>query len=182
MPAIDLRYARALDSIVVERRLDRSLVQQQLTSFEDTLNSSEELREVLEDPSIPEQQKLRLLDAISSRLSLDKIVRNFIALIAGHHRLHEFAAIAKAYAALADEAGNVAEVEVVSASPLSETSKSQLLAQIAKLVGNQQVNPTYTQDRSLLGGAIVRIGSTVYDGSVRSQLQHLKQSLIASLA
>jgi F-type H+-transporting ATPase subunit delta len=73
-------------------------------------------------------------------------------------------------------------VEVVSASPLSDASKSQLIAQIAKLVGSQRVNPTYTQDQSLLGGAIIRIGSTVYDGSVRSQLQHLKQSLIASLA
>ncbi len=122
------------------------------------------------------------MDAIASKLSLDKIVRNFIALIASHHRLHEFAAIAKAYAALADEAGNVAEVEVVSASPLSDASKSQLMAQIAKLVGNQQVSPTYTQDQSLLGGAIIKIGATVYDGSVRSQLQSLKQSLIASLA
>jgi F-type H+-transporting ATPase subunit delta len=56
------------------------------------------------------------------------------------------------------------------------------MAQIAKLVGNQQVSPTYTQDQSLLGGAIIKIGATVYDGSVRSQLQSLKQSLIASLA
>jgi F-type H+-transporting ATPase subunit delta len=182
MPAIDLRYAHALDSVVVEHRLDRSLVQQQLASFEATLSSSLELREVLEDPSIAEPQKLRLLDALSAKLSLDKIVRNFIALIASHHRLQEFAAIAKAYAALADEAGNVAEVEVVSASPLSDASKSQLVAQIAKLVGSQQVSPTYTQDQSLLGGAIIRIGSTVYDGSVRAQLQSLKQSLIASLA
>jgi F-type H+-transporting ATPase subunit delta len=182
MPAIDLRYARALDSVVVEHRLDRSLVQQQLASFEQTLDSSQELREVLEDPSIPEQQKLRLLDAISSKLALDKIVRNFIALMASHHRLNEFAEISKAYAALADEAANVAEVEVVSASPLSDASKSQLVAQIAKLVGSQTVSPTYTQDESLLGGAVIRIGSTVYDGSVRSQLQHLKQSLIASLA
>jgi F-type H+-transporting ATPase subunit delta len=182
MPAVDLRYARALDSVVVEHRLDRSLVQQQLTSFESTLDSSKELREVLEDPSIPEQQKLRLLDALSSKLSLDKIVRNFIALIASHQRLQEFAEISKAYSALADEAGNVAEVEIVSASPLSEASKSQLLAQIAKLVGGQRVHPTYTQDQSLLGGAIIKIGATVYDGSLRSNLQHMKQSLIASLA
>jgi F-type H+-transporting ATPase subunit delta len=182
MSAIDNRYARALDSVVLEHRLDRSLVQQQLASFDATLSSSQELREVLEDPSIPEPQKLRLLDAIASRLSLDKIVRNFIALIAGHHRLQEFAAISMAYAALADEAGNVTDVEVVSASPLSDASKSQLVAQIAKLVGGQQINPAYTQDPALLGGAIIRIGSTVYDGSVRSQLQHLKQSLIASLA
>jgi F-type H+-transporting ATPase subunit delta len=182
MAAIDLRYARALDSVVVEHRLDRALVQQQLASLEATLDASADLREVLEDPSIPEQQKLRLLDALASKLSLDKIVRNFIALIASHHRLHEFAGISKAYSALADEAGSVTEVEVVSASPLSDASKSQLVAQVAKLVGSEQIHPIYTQDQSLLGGAILRIGSTVYDGSVRSQLQHLKQSLIASLA
>jgi F-type H+-transporting ATPase subunit delta len=182
MPVVDLRYARALDSVVTEHKLDRAAVQQQLSSFAATLNESAELREVLENPSIPEQQKLRLLDAIAGKLSLDKIVRNFIALVASHYRLNEFGEIQSAYAALVDEAGNVVEVEVVSASPLSDASKAQLESQIVKLAGSQKVHPTYTQDRALLGGAIIRIGSTVYDGSVRAQLQQLKQSLVASLA
>jgi F-type H+-transporting ATPase subunit delta len=182
MSTVDLRYARALDSVVAEHRLDRSAVQRQLASFSSTLHESAELREVLEDPSIPEPQKLRLLDALAARLSLDKVVRNFIALIASHHRLNEFSEIEAAYAALADEAGSIVEVEVLSASPLSDASKAQLEDQIVKLAGSQKIHPTYTQDQSLLGGAVVRIGSTVYDGSIRGQLQQLKQSLTASLA
>jgi F-type H+-transporting ATPase subunit delta len=182
MPAVDLRYARALDSVVVEHRLDRTSVQQQLASFAATLDQSPELHEVLEDPSIPEAQKLRLLDAIAPKLGLDKVVRNFIALIASHHRLNEFNEIQAAYTALVDEAGNVVDVEVASASVLSDASKAQLEAQVTKLAGGQRIQPTYTQDASLLGGAVIRIGSKVYDGSVKTQLQQLKQSLVSSLA
>jgi F-type H+-transporting ATPase subunit delta len=182
MPAIDSRYARALDSVVSEHRLDRVAVQQQLTSFAETLAQSADLREVLENPSIPEAQKLRLLDALAGKLSLDKVVRNFIALIASHNRLNEFSEIQAAYAALLDEAGTVVEVEGASASALSDSSKAQLEAQVAKLAGGQKIQPTYTQDASLLGGAVVRIGSKVYDGSVKTQLQQLKQSLVSSLA
>jgi F-type H+-transporting ATPase subunit delta len=182
MSAVDLRYARALDSVVVERRLDRAAVQSQLASFSAILDESSELHELLENPSIPEPQKLRLLDALASRLSIDKTVRNFIALVASHHRLGNLSEIQAAYAALVDEAGSVVEVEIVSASPLSDTSRRQLESQIVKLAGSEKIHPNYTQDPSLLGGAIIRIGSTVYDGSVRAQLQQLKQSLVASLA
>jgi F-type H+-transporting ATPase subunit delta len=182
MSTVDLRYARALDSVVTEHRLDRAGVQQQLASFSSTLHESAELLGALENPSIPEPQKLRLLDALAAKLSLDKVVRNFVALIASHHRLNEFGEIEAAYAALVDEAGSIVEVEVLSASPLSDASKAQLEAQIVKLAGSQKIQPTYTQDQSLLGGAVIRIGSTVYDGSVRAQLQQLKQSLVASLA
>jgi F-type H+-transporting ATPase subunit delta len=182
MSIVDLRYARALDSVVAEHRLDRAEVQRQLASFSSTLSESDELLEVLEDPSIPEPQKLRLLDALAARLSLDKVVRNFIALTASHHRLNEFSEIEAAYAALVDEAGSVVEVEVSSASPLNDASKARLEEQIVRLAGSQKIHPIYTQDRSLLGGAVVRIGSTVYDGSIRGQLQQLKQSLAASLA
>lgn len=182
MAAVDLRYARALDAVVSEHRLDRVSVQNQLASFATALQGSADLREVLENPSIPELQKLRLLDSIAGKLALDKVVRNFIALVASHNRLNEFAALQAAYAALVDEAGNVVEVEVSSASVLTDATKAQLESQIAKLTDGQKIQPTYTQDPSLLGGAVVRIGSKVYDGSVKAQLQQLKQSLVSSLA
>ena len=75
---------------------------------------------------------------------------------------------------------SVTEAEIVTARPLDDANRKLLEQQVAKLAGGQQVRATYTQDASLLGGAVVKLGSTVYDGSVRAQLQQLKQRLVAA--
>jgi F-type H+-transporting ATPase subunit delta len=180
MAAVDFRYARALSAVVADQNLDTVGIQAQLNDFVSTLDSSAELREVLENPSIPEQQKLGLLDALASRMMLGKVVRNFIAVVARHQRLHELREMVSDYSALTDEAAHIAEAEVVSAQPLSEASRKLLEEQIARLAGGRKVRATYQEDPLLLGGAIIRIGSSVYDGSVRAQLHQLKQRLIAA--
>jgi F-type H+-transporting ATPase subunit delta len=182
MAAVDLRYARAFAAVVSEQKLDVSAVQGQLNDFAATLEGSADLREVLEDPSIPEHQKLRVLDAIAERLGMAQATRNFLAVITHHQRLHELPQILEAYLALADEATGIAEAEIVTARPLDDNNRHLLEQQVAKLAGGQHVRATYREDASLLGGAVVRIGSTVYDGSVRGQLQQLKQRLVAARA
>jgi F-type H+-transporting ATPase subunit delta len=182
MAAVNSRYARALAAVVADQKLDSVAVLQQLHDFAATLESSLEFREVLENPSIPEPEKLRLLDAFAAKAGLNKTVRNFIAVLASHQRLNALAEISTDYAAIADESGNITEAEVTSARELDDSSKGVLEAQIAKLADGKKVNATYTQDETLLGGAIVRIGSTVYDGSIRGQLQQLKQRLLAAEA
>jgi F-type H+-transporting ATPase subunit delta len=180
MAAVDLRYARALAAVVSDQKLDVIATQGQLNDFVDTLESSAELREVLENPSIPEPQKLGVLDAIAAKSGMSKTVRNFIAVIAHHQRLHELRQMVDAYAAIADETSSVAEAEIVSAQPLDESNRKLLEGKIAKITGLQHVHAVYSQDATLLGGAVVTIGSTVYDGSIRAQLQQLKARLIAA--
>ena len=107
-------------------------------------------------------------------------VRNFIAVIAHHQRLHELRSMVEAYATIADEASSVAEAEIVSAQPLDEKNRKLLEGKISTLTGLQRVHATYSEDATLLGGAVVTIGSTVYDGSIRAQLQQLKARLIAA--
>ena len=104
-------------------------------------------------------------------------VRNFIAVIMEHQRLAELDEILAEYHAVADEQSGLAEAEITSAHPLNDEDRAELEAQVAKLAGGR-VRATYRQDATLLGGAVVRIGSTVYDGSVRAQLQQLKQKLV----
>ncbi|HEY1743408.1 MAG TPA: ATP synthase F1 subunit delta [Granulicella sp.] len=182
MAIVDLRYARAFAAVVADQKLDVVAAQGQLNDFADTLENSADLREVLEDPSIPEPQKLKVLDAIAGRLGMSPATRNFLAVITHHQRLHELREILSAYLALADESTGVAEAEIVTARPLDDSNRKLLEQQVAKLAGGQHVRATYREDSSLLGGAVVRIGSTVYDGSVRAQLQQLKQRLIAARA
>lgn len=179
MAAIDYRYAHALAEVVASQKLDTKATEQQLADFLATMESSAELREVLENPSIPEPQKLKVLDGLKEKLGLSQAVRNFIAVLAHHQRLESFGEIIATYAALSDEEANVADVEVVSAHELAADSRATLEAQITKLVNGRKVSASYTQNAELLGGAIVTIGSTVYDGSVRGQLQQMKQRLLA---
>jgi F-type H+-transporting ATPase subunit delta len=154
MAAIDLRYARALAAVISDQKMNVVATQGELDDFVETLDASAELREVLENPSIPEPQKLAVLDEL----------RDMVA----------------AYASLADETSSVAEAEIVSAQPLDAGNRKLLEDKIAQITGLQHVNATYSQDATLLGGAVVTIGSTVYDGSIRAQLQQLKARLVAA--
>lgn len=177
MSALTLRYAHAFASVAAANHLDVNAVQQQLHDFSDTVTGSHELREVLINPSIPGEQKLKVLDAIAGRIGMIPQVRNFIAVIVDHQRLDELDEILTEYHEIADEQSGLAEAEITSAHPLNDEDRAQLEAQVARVVGGR-VRASYRQDATLLGGAVVRIGSTVYDGSLRGQFQQLKQKLV----
>jgi len=180
MAIVDSRYARAFAAVVQEKKIDVAAAQAQLNDFAGTLADSKELREVLENPSIPQPQKLKVLDAIAAKIGMFPVVRNFVAVIIGNQRLHELDEMLSSYAMLADEESSIAETEITTARPLDADGKKLLEAQVSKLAGGQRVRATYVEDASLLGGAVIRIGSTVYDGSVRAQLQQLKKQMVAA--
>ncbi len=177
MSALTLRYAHAFASVAASNHLDASAAQQQLRDFSDTLAGSRELREVLMNPSIVNEQKLKVLDAIAGRIGMMGQVRNFLAVIMDHQRLAELDEILTEYHEIADEQSGLAEAEITSARPLNDEDRAELEAQLAKVAGGR-VRATYREDATLLGGAVVRIGSTVYDGSLRGQFQQLKQRLV----
>ena len=177
MSVLSLRYAHAFASVAAASHLNVAAAQQQLSDFSGTLAGSRELREVLMNPSIANEQKLKVLDAIAGRIGMFPQVRNFIAVIMNHQRLDELDEILTEYHAVADDQSGLTEAEVTSARPLNDNDRAELEAQVAKLAGGR-IRTTYSQDATLLGGAVVRIGSTVYDGSIRAQLQQLKQKLV----
>jgi F-type H+-transporting ATPase subunit delta len=177
MSVLSLRYAHAFAAVAASSHLDIAAAQQQLKDFSGTLAGSHELREVLMNPSIANDQKLKVLDAISGRIGMFPQVRNFIAVIMDHQRLDELDEIMTEYHAVADDQTGLTEAEITSTHPLNDEDRAHLEAQVAKLAGGR-IRTTYSQDATLLGGAVVRIGSTVYDGSIRAQLQQLKQKLV----
>ncbi|MBS1821675.1 MAG: ATP synthase F1 subunit delta [Acidobacteria bacterium] len=179
MSVIALRYAHAFAAVVQSQKLDSAAAQQQLHDFSDAFAGSRELREVLMNPAIAGDQKLKVLDAIAGRIGMLPQVRNFIAVIMDHQRLAELSEILEEYRAVADEESGFAEAEITSAHALADEDRAGLEAQVSRLVGGR-VRATYRQDASLLGGAVVRVGSTVYDGSLRAQLQQLKQRLVSA--
>ena len=121
--------------LLTREQLDLVAAHTQLNNFADLLEESAELHEVLQNPSIPEAQKLKTLDALAPRLGLSRPIRNFIALITHHQRLHQLRDMITAYAALADENSGIAEVEITTARPLDDANRRLLEQQVAKLAG-----------------------------------------------
>ena len=173
------RYARAFAEVVFARRLDTNKAIASLESMEQILASSHELRTLLQNPSVPGDQKLRLLDALTKRIAATQEMRNFLAILVDHHRLGGFSEIVKEVKEQLNERLGIADVEVVSARELGAEEKRMLETQIAKTTG-MTVRARYLQDPAVMGGAIVRVGSTIYDGSVRGQLQKLREQLASS--
>ncbi len=179
MSVISLRYANALAAVATTAKFDVVAAQQQLEDFYGTLVDSRQLREVLMNPSLSGEQKLRVLDAISAKIGMFPQIRNFVAVIVDHQRLDELHEILQDYAAVTGKQSGLTEAEITSAHPLGDAERQMLEDQPVKLAGGA-VHPTYRQDSTLLGGAVVRIGSTVYDGSIRAQLTQLKHKLVSA--
>jgi F-type H+-transporting ATPase subunit delta len=179
MSAFAARYARAFADVVLDTKLDTADVEQQLGDFAATFAASEDLREVLLNPSIPTAKRVSILDAVNSRIACGPKVRNFLAVLISHERLAALSEIIEEFRLEMNRRLSLSDAEVVTARLLQNQERAKLEREVAELAGTR-VNATFRQDKSLIGGAIVRIGSTIYDGSVRGRLERLKERLVAS--
>jgi F-type H+-transporting ATPase subunit delta len=172
-------YARAFADVVMTKSnlLDPARMLQELHGIEALLKESDPLRRVLENPSIPGDRKRAVLDAITQRLGTTRQVRNFVAVITDNRRLPLFSEILKQVEQELDDRQGFAEAQVSSARQLSDPEKQMLEVEIAKMTG-KKVRARYAQDASLLGGAVVQVGSTIYDGSVKGQLERIREQLM----
>jgi F-type H+-transporting ATPase subunit delta len=172
-------YARAFADVVMTKSnlLDPARMLQELHGIEALLKESDPLRRVLENPSIPGNSKRAVLDAITPRLGTTRQVRNFVAIITDNRRLPLFSEILKQVEQELDDRQGFAEAQVSSARQLNDPEKQMLEVEIAKMTG-KKVRARYAQDASLLGGAVVQVGSTIYDGSVKGQLEKIWEQLV----
>jgi len=173
------RYARALADVVFESKLDAKAVQGQLGDFAAAWHESRELREFLVDPSFPVEQKVALLDKLNATLKMSHETRNFIAVLIRNDRIAGLDEVLTEFRREVNQRLDIHEAKVVSARRLDEPERRDLEKQIAGLTGGT-VEAQYEEDSSLLGGAVVQVGSTVYDGSVRGRLDRLREELTTS--
>jgi F-type H+-transporting ATPase subunit delta len=106
-------------------------------------------------------------------------VRNFLAVLISHERLAALSEIFEEYRLEMNRRLSISDAEVVTARPLGDEERAKLEVQVAELAGTR-VSATFREDKSVIGGAIVRIGSTIYDGSVRGRLERLRERLVSS--
>jgi F-type H+-transporting ATPase subunit delta len=169
-------YARAFADVVLDLHLNAERAIAGLRSIAEMFAESTELRRVWENPAVPADQKRRLLDAIVRHEGVEKPVRNLVAVLIDHRRVRFLGRIVEQLEKELDARLGFAEAQVSSARELGEFEKRALEAQIEKTTG-KKVRARYGLDRSLLGGAVVRVGSTIYDGSVRGQLEKIKEAI-----
>jgi F-type H+-transporting ATPase subunit delta len=172
------RYARAFADVVASAKLDTAALDRQLNDFLGTWDGSAELRELFVNPAVPAVQKVAILDKLNARLGLQKALRNLLAVLINNDRIGFVHDVAAAYRAELQERQGIRQAEIVTARELSGEERDSLVAGVCKLAGSR-IEASFKLDKSILGGTVVRIGSTVYDGSVRGRLQRLKETLIA---
>lgn len=177
MPAFVSHYARAFADVVTSAKLDAAAVDRQLHDFLATWDGSKELREVFENPAIAVELKVSILDKMNAKLGMARELRNFIAVLIKNDRIAHVHDVAAAFRAELDARQGIREAEIVTARELSEQERTALLAGVGKMAG-AKVQASFKQDASILGGVIVRIGSTVYDGSVKGRLERLREELV----
>lgn len=178
MAAFVSRYARAFADVVTDLKLDQAVLDRQLNDFLATWDASTELRDLFANPAIAAKQKVAILDKMNAQMGLQKELRNLLAVLIDNDRIGQVHEVADAYRAELQERLGIRQAEIVTARALSEQEQSALEAGVGKLAG-ARISASFKLDASILGGTVVRIGSTVYDGSVRGRLERLKEALIA---
>ena len=176
--AIANRYASALAEVVTQpgSAVSAEAALGQLSDFQDLLTTSEELRNILNSPAVTSADKRALTARCAERLELAVTVRNFLYVVIDHRRMPLLGEMIEAFREWIDERAGVARITVTSARPMEEEQRTALVSKFSRLTG-KSVSAEFAVASGLLGGATVRFGSTVFDGSLRAQLNNLDRAL-----
>ena len=178
MAAFVSRYAQAFLDVVTAAGLDTAAIDRQLNDFLGTWDGSAELRDLFANPAVAASQKVAILDKLNTKLQLQKELRNLLAVLINNDRIGQVHEVVAAYRTALQQRRGIRQAEIVTARELSEPERAALLDSVGKLAG-AKVEASFKLDKTILGGTVVRIGSTVFDGSVRGRLERLKETLIA---
>ena len=177
MKSASLQYANALADVALQQGVADPVLKQ-LNDFAEAYEESVELRNLLATPSVTSKEKHAVVEKISARLGASKIVRNFLFLVIDHRRTLMIPELAKEFQTAIRERQGFAEATVTSAAEMSDAQKKNLTQSLEKKTG-KKIEAKYVVDKELLGGVVVRVGDTVYDGSLRYRLNEMRAKLAA---
>ncbi len=179
MATVTNTYARAFADVVMSKHLDAAATLAEAQQIAELVSESKILRDVWEAPTIPTDQKRAVLDGIVERAKISPPVRNFVAVIMDHGRTKFLSEIVAQFSQELNHRLGFAEAQITTARELGPEERSRLERDFSRLTG-KKVRATYTRDREILGGAVARVGSTIYDGSVKGQLERIREQLASS--
>lgn len=181
--ALARRYARALADIIFAAqprpagRAEVQQIKQQLTDFSALLRLHAALRNVLASPAVSREEKRALLERLRKLLGWSELTRNFLGVLLDHRRLDLLEAVLGAFDREVYARLGIIPVDITTAFTLNAQQKKLLEERLAPLCGGAQVELRYREDAEILAGGVARMGSTIYDGSLRAHLRRLQQQL-----
>jgi len=170
------RYARAVFELGKEQK-NLPTITRDLVDFSGSFEKSDDLRMVLQNPLVAEEQREALLKEIGQRMSMSETALSTLRLLAKRRRLSALPDMVRQLERLADEDAGMLRATVTSAGPLGESYLAKLRAELEKATGKKVV-VTHEQDSSLIAGIVTRIGDRVIDGSVKARLESFRESLL----
>jgi F-type H+-transporting ATPase subunit delta len=171
------QYANALADIALQQGAAEPVLKQ-LADIGAAYRESPELRNFFSSPAVSREAKHGVVEKLVARLGASKILRNFLFVIIDHRRTQAIPEMVNAFQEVIQQRQGLAQAHVLSATPLSEAQKAGLVQTLERLTG-KKIQPEYALQSDLLGGAVVRIGDTIYDGSVKSRLDQMRHHLAA---
>ena len=176
--AVARRYAVALADVVTSRGEARE-VREELAAWDAMVRSNLQLLEVFRHPTIPYEKKRAVLDELIGRARPRPTTANFLRVLLQNHRLAELGEVSTQFAQELDRRAGVVAAQVTTARPLTADAQEALRKRLGELTG-QSVRLQFEVDDELIGGVVTRIGSTLYDGSVRGRLEQMRRKMLGA--
>jgi len=172
---VSKRYARALLSLGMEEGRYQEYGKE-LRAFADFCESHRELNQAISNPAFTLEDRKEILKTVLARSATSETIRNFLNLLLDKNRISALGEISALYEQLTDEVSNILRAEVVVSRPLAGEAEGRLVKALERMT-SKKVKMKVRQDSGILGGVIVKIGDLVVDGSVKAQVQGIKESL-----
>jgi F-type H+-transporting ATPase subunit delta len=169
------RYATALADVAIERREERE-VQNELDQWAEMIETHPQLKEIFANPTIVYDHKRKVLEDLISRTRVRETTASFLRVLLKNQRLSQLGAVVERFGQVLDERGGMVAAHVTTARPLPEDLRTSLQETLAAATG-RKVRLSFATDESIIGGLVARIGSTIFDGSVQSQLDRLANEM-----
>jgi F-type H+-transporting ATPase subunit delta len=174
------RYARALLEVAVKEQASLQAVDEQLASFVDLFRQNPALEKVMLNPAVPTPRKRAAMVELAAQAQVSPILSKLLVLLAGRDRLVLLPDMLDAYRERLLDHEHVVRAEVTTATPLPADRAQAVERALAQATG-RTVRLGTRVDPSIIGGVVARVGDTIYDGSVTTQLQKIKKRLVESV-
>lgn len=168
-------YADALADVAIQQN-SVAQVRRELADFLGLVRESPDLALILDSPAVQRANKRAVVEALVKQMGASRTLRNFLWVVVDRGRTRLLLEIQEAFDRRLDERQGIVRAEVSSAHELAEKEKAELRGALERLTG-RRVEAAYRLDPALLAGTVVRVGSTIYDGSVRTQLEKMRERL-----
>ena len=173
--AVFHRYARSLADVALENN-EEPTVTSELSIYSEIFKSVPDVVEVFNSPAVTRDAKEKLLGALMDKYPISRTTANFLRVLVDHHRMRYFEEICLAYVKIVNERKGIVAARVTAARSLLDEELVRLRTSLSEATGKVVTLDVQT-DPGILGGLVVQIGSTVYDGSISSQLDEVKKRL-----